>query len=103
MRLTRVEAISNEHLLATSIFRWRQRREFFGHKAAFLVRAVAEWLALRLAAAAKCYGRFIRGKFEGVALVVDDRDGPFDHKRAVLATTDADVGHLSAECGVRIG
>jgi hypothetical protein len=52
------------------------------------MRAVAEWFSLRLAAAAQGDRRLISRQFEGVAQMIDNRDGPFDYQRAVLATTD---------------
>jgi hypothetical protein len=62
------------------------------------MRSITERLALRLSAAAKGDGRFIRRQLEGIALVIDKSEGTLDYKGAVLAATNADIGHF--ECGV---
>jgi hypothetical protein len=57
------------------------------------VRAIAEWLILRLAAAAEGDGRLVRRNGESVARGIDNGDRPFDEQGAVIANLDRDLRH----------
>src|SRR5260370_382279 len=75
--------------------RWRCRRPLAGREAALLMRAVAKWLVLRLAAATQSDRRFAGGNRKGVARGIDHGKGAFDQKRTVVTNSNGDLRHFS--------